>query len=347
MTKSLKKVTNRNEILVFLKKLLTEKLSGTTCISVTEAEKVLLSILYVLNYGVDGELDNQLSVEECFLLGKQKINKKMVETKLLYTKLVENRLDLAIESYQQTIAGFEFFLRDYDSQYSAHEVTSVWIDYLLAIPVDDQKNRGVDFVYSYIECLYFETNFCQLFSTAQLAELFTIYQEKLKMDYRKDVNNIYERVFFQDDFIEYRKNLFISFYPEKPVFIATDGITSSEFQMILRASVNMTSREKVNFYRQNFQSIYDYFDLFELEELSVEELDGIYHLMSTEELSLLIKVLNREGIEEDKQDLEIAINREKLWQKQFLKYLKARTLAQQNQIVECLGKFKLPFLDFD
>lgn len=187
----------RNELLLLLKRLMAEKMSGTTTMPVDEVENLLQSILYTLTYAEKKSTASSTSVMERFQLGKEAIKDQLQQTAVLYEQVIKTKNQLPIESYQQLLKDFADFFTSYDSDYAAHQTGTLWIDYQLAFPVDDQRVKGVDFAYAYLENLLYENVFCSRFSKQLLQELFEAYGRQLQMDYRRDINNIYDRVFFQ------------------------------------------------------------------------------------------------------------------------------------------------------
>ncbi|MBL1225187.1 DUF6179 domain-containing protein [Enterococcus sp. BWR-S5] len=188
---------DRNEILFLLKRLMAEKMSGTTSMPIDEGENLLQSILYTLTYAETDEVMGKISVSERFKQGKQAIKKQLKQTTELYKQVLKTNNQLPIDSYQNLLRDFADFFTSYDIDYAAHQTGSLWIDYQLAFPIDDQRTKGVDFVSAYLESLFYENLFCTCFSKQQLLELFEAYGKQLQMDYRRDINNIYDRVFFQ------------------------------------------------------------------------------------------------------------------------------------------------------
>ncbi|MHC5226880.1 DUF6179 domain-containing protein [Enterococcus sp. LJL99] len=194
MKKELTYQINQYDVLTLLKKILLEKCGGTTSFSIEEAENVLQSIIFVLTFAKEKEVKD---IEKLFYSGQQELIKKVADTKLLYDKVRKNALTLDVDAYQGTINAIETFFQTYDILHEAHEINSAWIDYQLAIPVSDREYQGILFIEKYLQHLFVENHFCQLFSTHLIDELFYISQKQLKMDYRKDVNNLYERIFLQ------------------------------------------------------------------------------------------------------------------------------------------------------
>ncbi|MGC6769168.1 DUF6179 domain-containing protein [Enterococcus sp. LJL51] len=186
---------SESDVLLLLKQLLLEKVSGTSVVPVDEAENVLLSLLYTMNHAEAG--NQQLSAAAAFEQGKLQLKKHLARAEGLYQEVLQTRTPLPVESYQNLLQDFSEFFVSYDMEYGAHQTGALWIDYQLAFPLDDQQLKGVDFVEAFLAALLWENNFCKAFSASCLLELFQAYERQVKVDYQTDINNIYERVFFQ------------------------------------------------------------------------------------------------------------------------------------------------------
>lgn len=187
----------QQDILLLLKKLMLEKMSGTTTMPVDEVEGLLQSLLYVLDFSKRGSEKEFSSIFEGFEEGKRKIRKKIRASEELYKQILQTNIQLPIDSYQNLLIDIAAFFESYDIDYAAHQTGALWIDYQLAFPVDDQKLKGIDFVWSYLSSLLWENLFCNAFHKNVLLELFEAYGQQLQMDYSADINNVYDRVFFQ------------------------------------------------------------------------------------------------------------------------------------------------------
>lgn len=172
--------------------------SGTTSITIEDAETVLKSILFVLVYdpqpGADPSRFSSLRARYDFK--KKCLAGDLAKLEGFYQKVTESMLPLEIDSYQETIMAIGSFFKDYDLEFGAHEA-GVDFDYLLSEPIDDQKFRGIFFVKAYLESLYFENLFCAKFSLRKIREVLTEYQNFLKFDPKTDINNIFDLIFTQ------------------------------------------------------------------------------------------------------------------------------------------------------
>lgn len=180
----------RDAILALLRKELTHYLSGSSSLPVEEVESLLQSLLFVLSHSAPHD-----SLETQLTEGKKQLSKQLAVTRELYQLVLDTMLPLEVDAYRQTIDAIGHFFTDYDYDYHAHEVP-VYIDYWLALPVDDLCHQGLDFIDRYLQHLAIENYFCS-FYIDDLADLFDSYEQQLKVNYRHDINNLFKVVFKQ------------------------------------------------------------------------------------------------------------------------------------------------------
>ncbi|MHC5375154.1 DUF6179 domain-containing protein [Enterococcus sp. LJL120] len=183
---------NKKDFQYFLIQQVRKRLSGSSVISVDEIENIRLSINFALNHASSGQ-----SIAERYEDGIKNLTLTIQETKVLYQKIKTNYQSYGIDSIEDTLSALETFFSTYDLEYSAHVSGASFIDYQLANPVDDIFYQGVDFIKQYLTSLSIENEFILQFPPKQIKELLQIYTQRLKFDYRKDINNLYQIVFIQ------------------------------------------------------------------------------------------------------------------------------------------------------
>lgn len=100
-------------------------------------------------------------------------------------------------AYQSTLDELEKFIKTYDIDYNAREMGVAWLDYQLAHSIDDQIFQGIDYISEYIERLKKESLFISKLPLGTVKEILNIYERSTLVDYRIDVNNLYEILFNQ------------------------------------------------------------------------------------------------------------------------------------------------------
>lgn len=173
----------------FLKKV-QERLSGTTVMTIEQAEEIQRSIEYVLENGGEG------TVPVRFDQGKKQLAKRFDALQRIYKVLLKNVKTFGIESLEESLAEIDHFFANYDMEYAAAEVDHAFLDYQLAeaVPLDFV---GLDFYERYLQNLAAEVFFITYIPETQIVELLNVYQEKLGFDYRRDINNLFDCVFKQ------------------------------------------------------------------------------------------------------------------------------------------------------
>lgn len=131
-------------------------------------------------------------VENAYNQGIDLIRDCFVETKQLYKEINNDKLDVAVEAYNLTIAeSIPVFLKKYGIIFEAHN-TMASIDYPLAI--DDMSIQGVYYLKQYLTHLKMETKFCLLFNQDDLNQILVNYGRICGFDYRIELFNIFELV---------------------------------------------------------------------------------------------------------------------------------------------------------
>ena len=171
-------------------KKLKERLSGTTVMSVEQADMIRRSIEVALEKGKEGNLT------ERYDQGIRRLTDQVEKLRGLYDILLANYQSFGIESLEESVKEIGHFFTHYDPVFEAAEVDQVFLDYQLAEAVPKDL-VGVEFYTQYVKNLTAEVLFLKYFPEEQIYELLEVYQEKLGFDYRKDINNLFEWVFKQ------------------------------------------------------------------------------------------------------------------------------------------------------
>lgn len=185
-------IHSQEELVSFLIRHLKNNLSGTNVLSQDEVMEVLTSVNFVIAHSTQGK-----TVEEKFKSGKKELEQQTNELIKESRKIKELFVFKESQSYQKTYEEFETFSATYDIETKAHETGKAWFDYQLAHPIDDQSLKGIDFVKAYLNCLKKEALFISQLPEPIIQEILTAYDESILIDYRIDVNNLYEIVFNQ------------------------------------------------------------------------------------------------------------------------------------------------------
>ncbi|MGM0241087.1 DUF6179 domain-containing protein [Enterococcus sp. AZ103] len=175
-----------------LKELIMKRLSGSTVLPIEEIQNIQMSLNFVLS---KGELSN--SLKQQFESGKNELQRKIADTEKLYKHIMENLEDYGVLAIRESLMSFADFFKQYQLDFTAHQVNGLSLDYLLAQPVDDQTYQGIDFVENYLTRFNIEADFLNKFPKEQLLLLFQRASHQLDYDYQIDVNNLFELVFFQ------------------------------------------------------------------------------------------------------------------------------------------------------
>ncbi|MEG0256201.1 DUF6179 domain-containing protein [Vagococcus sp.] len=181
-----------NDFQEFLLRHIQKKLSGTSVITIEEVIRISHSVQFVLEHGNSiGSIENQ------FFIGKKNI---FIELKELEKEIkVIKKLNVLgpARAYQSTLDELEKFIKTYDIDYNAREMGEAWLDYQLAHSIDDQIFQGIDYISEYIERLKKESLFISKLPLDTVKEILDIYERSTLVDYRIDVNNLYEVLFNQ------------------------------------------------------------------------------------------------------------------------------------------------------
>jgi len=185
----------KNEVLdpefyPFFMRKLQERLSGSSVITIDQAERIQQSIEFVLAQGGEG------SLSERFEQGKHQLKQRLKKLQQLYETIMANYQSFGIDSLKESLIEIGHFFKTYDLEYGAAENDQAFLDYQLAVAVP-KDFVGLEYYERYLQNLAAEVFFLKSIPEHQIYELLDCYQEKLGFDYRQDVNNLFEIVFRQ------------------------------------------------------------------------------------------------------------------------------------------------------
>jgi hypothetical protein len=128
------------------------------------------------------------SINEIYQKGRKRIDTMLVSAKTIHAKLMGQLIETPNVFYRSTIeGGIKGFFKLYYPDFTAHEI-HITADYPAFNPMP--KLAGIEFIQSYLDCLYYENLFCRNFAAGDIHHLLRGYVE----DYEEHLINIYEQV---------------------------------------------------------------------------------------------------------------------------------------------------------
>ncbi len=187
--------------LVDLLKVKTDKYNScmSSSISVDKAKNIMESNIYTiglyLKEFIPDDAVNILKNEgiiNVYDKGRKLIDRKIMISKVLYKKVLNNFIQTKNETYNLTIIkGIKSFFKIYDSDYNAQDM-KITADYPTYISLFGRK-QGIEFIEKYLEYLYYENEFCKMFEIEDIKNLLFKYSE----DYEDLIINIFQIVLMQ------------------------------------------------------------------------------------------------------------------------------------------------------
>lgn len=219
----------------------------SSSISSDVAEEILTSILYAVDAFLFqlGDPENAINfvkknnMEITYEQGVKIVKDCLEETSALFKEIRNNKLDVAVDSYNITIdESIPLFLKKYEVVFDAHN-TMASIDYPLAI--DDMTIQGVYYLKQYLTYLKIETEFCQMFNQDDLRDLLVNYGRMCGFDYRIELFNIFELVLNNAVFSvlsgELPSRIRISVQQYKEIKNLFSNMSDSQIQLIILEAV--------------------------------------------------------------------------------------------------------------
>lgn len=131
-------------------------------------------------------------LKEAYYNGRKKINRLLNIIKVMYIKVKQNKLKTKNTTYNNTIfGGIQGFLKIYDPDFNAQDM-KITADYPLYNNLIG-KQEGVEFINKYVNSLYIENQFCNLFPSENIEHMLNGYSP----EYEDLVINIFEIVLLE------------------------------------------------------------------------------------------------------------------------------------------------------
>lgn len=179
-----------------LLKLKIEKYNGfeSSSIKADTAKMIMESNIYTINLYLRSKSKNNIdeSIIDLYNKGRRLIDIKISVSKLLYKKVLNNLLQTNNETYNSTITkGINGFFKVYDPDYNAMDI-KITADYPLYNNLIG-KLEGIEFIENYLQSLYYENEFCKMFSNRKIENLLYSYSR----GYKDLIINIFSIVLVQ------------------------------------------------------------------------------------------------------------------------------------------------------
>ena len=162
----------------------------SSSVTIETAEKLLIGIWYTIDsylYSLDNIEDSinaikNETLEKMYNKGKIILKGEFEITKELYEKTIENKLNIEIIAYNDTLLdGIEAFFKNYNIEFEPHEMPGS-IDYPLAF--DDWNVQGLNYIRNYIRNINIENRICSYFDKSDINNLLEQYGRMYCINYR-------------------------------------------------------------------------------------------------------------------------------------------------------------------
>lgn len=151
--------------------------------------------LYLKTFKNPDDAVNMLKTKglrEAYYNGRKRIDRLLNIIKVMYIKVKQNKLKTKNTTYNNTIlGGIQGFLKIYDPDFNAQDM-KITADYPLYNNLIG-KLEGVEFINEYVNSLYIENQFCNLFPSENIEHLLNGYSP----EYEDLVINIFEIVLLE------------------------------------------------------------------------------------------------------------------------------------------------------
>ncbi len=177
----------------------TERYTGgdSSSVRVETAQSILQSVLYSIGVYLKSlpetdmglEQIKQMQLAELFQRGRKLIERKVNVSRHILQLILSEHIENDNIAYKETIKnGLPGFFSTYDAEYAAHDTTGS-IDYPLNI--DKMECVGIEYIYNYLQTLYWENRFCKNFTVHDIDCVLRGYDEQ----YQDLLVNIFRIVF--------------------------------------------------------------------------------------------------------------------------------------------------------
>ena len=179
-----------------LLKLKIEKYNGfeSSSIKADTAKMIMESNIYTINLYLKSNQKSNIdeNIIDLYNKGRRLIDIKISVAKLLYKKVLNNLLQTNNETYNSTIIkGIKGFFKIYDPDYNAMDI-KITADYPLYNNLVGRL-EGIEFIENYLQSLYYENEFCKMFSNEKIENLLCKYSK----GYKDLIINIFSIVLVQ------------------------------------------------------------------------------------------------------------------------------------------------------
>lgn len=124
--------------------------------------------------------------------GRKRIDRMLDVIRVMYAKVKNNKLQTKNHIYNDTIlGGIQGFLKIYDPDFKAQDM-KITADYPLYNNIVG-KLEGVEFISEYVNSIYLENEFCNIFKSEKIERLLYSYSK----NYDDLIINIFEIVFLE------------------------------------------------------------------------------------------------------------------------------------------------------
>ena len=151
--------------------------------------------LYLKTFKKPDDAVNMLKekgLQEAYYNGRKRIDRHLKIIKVMYIKVKQNKIKTKNSTYNNTIlGGIQGFLKIYDPDFNAQDI-KITADYPLYNNIIGEL-EGVEFINKYLNSLYIENQFCNLFSNESIEYLLNGYSP----EYEDLVINIFEIVLLE------------------------------------------------------------------------------------------------------------------------------------------------------
>lgn len=197
----------QEELMPLLAELILKYTRGeSSSVTVETAQRLLGSLLYSIDAYLRSFRHKEAALNCLSSFGAAEIYEKgqaltsscQKQTWLLYEEVRERKLNIPINAYHCTIdEDLPDFLKQYDPLFNAQD-TMANMDYPLFS--DDMRWQGIFYIEQYLQKLSMETDFCFLFSPADINQLLRDYGRVYRIDIAESLINVFEILFINSVF---------------------------------------------------------------------------------------------------------------------------------------------------
>ncbi|MEN6391415.1 MAG: DUF6179 domain-containing protein [Syntrophomonas sp.] len=178
----------------------------SSSVTVETAQRLLGSLLYSTDAYLKSFRHKEAAINcltsscpaEIYGKGQALISTCLEQTRILYQEVKERKMNIPIKGYNYSIdEDLPDFLNQYDPLFNAQD-TMAGIDYPLFS--DNMRLQGIFYIEQYLKKLSMETDFCHLFSPADINQLLRDYGRVYRIDIAEALINVFEIIFINSVF---------------------------------------------------------------------------------------------------------------------------------------------------